>query len=358
MAMVTAARLGRSPQQQAELACELAEQLLASGSAGDAAVLLLQHAGDAEGAVAALAAGREWREALRVGYATGRADLVDTDVVPSAAQARVRARGRVRVFVWGRGGGVARVCLRVTLRCAAVSGLTCGGSKGSTCPPRRRPAHGTPHSAARKQRTHQCAQAAAGLLSEASEALARIDKYRSRLVGVRQRRLALAAALAAAADGGGDGGGAAGAAAAPGDDDDDFRSEASMVSGFSVYTDATGTAGGASSGSSASSSRAPSTLGGRKAQKKQAHAARKAAKKAGRGGKIRAGSPGEGGCVCVCVCVCVAAACVFGWLRGRGLAAPCVRPSVSGGLCRSAPVCVVNCSVAPAVTCSRTRMHA
>lgn len=51
-------------------------------------MLLLQHLGDVDGAVAALIAAKEWREGLRVAYANGRADLVDTDLVPAAAQVR------------------------------------------------------------------------------------------------------------------------------------------------------------------------------------------------------------------------------------------------------------------------------
>lgn len=84
--MVLAARLQHTPAQQQELARDLSEQLLASGAGGDAAVLLLQHLGDVDGAVAALITAKEWREGLRVAYAHGRPDLVDTDLVPAAAQ--------------------------------------------------------------------------------------------------------------------------------------------------------------------------------------------------------------------------------------------------------------------------------
>lgn len=86
MCMVLAARLQHTPAQQQELARDLSEQLLASGAGGDAAVLLLQHLGDVDGAVAALITAKEWREGLRVAYAHGRPDLVDTDLVPAAAQ--------------------------------------------------------------------------------------------------------------------------------------------------------------------------------------------------------------------------------------------------------------------------------
>lgn len=122
------------------------------------------------------------------------------------------------------------------------------------------------------------------LLSDATEGLERIAKYSSRLTEVRQRRAAMAAAIAAAE--------AAAAGAAPADNDlfaDDLASEApSMISGFSIYTDRTSAgASGAFGSSAASSSRAPSTLGGRKAMRKER---KKAGKK---GGKIRAGAPGE-----------------------------------------------------------------
>lgn len=88
MCMVLAARQGMPQPQQQLLARELAEQLAACGSAGDAAVLLVQYLGDVDGGVAALVAAKEWREALRVAYAAGRADLADTLVVPAAAQVR------------------------------------------------------------------------------------------------------------------------------------------------------------------------------------------------------------------------------------------------------------------------------
>lgn len=86
MCMVLAARLGYSQQQQQLLARELSEQLQASGAGGDAAQLLVQYLQDIDGGVSALVTSKEWREALRVAYAADRSDLVDTIVVPSAAQ--------------------------------------------------------------------------------------------------------------------------------------------------------------------------------------------------------------------------------------------------------------------------------
>jgi len=84
----SAPRLGHSSSQQQQLARDLAEQLAGSGAAADAALLLVQYLGDVDGGVAALVAAREWREAMRVGLAAERADLVDTVVVPAAAQVR------------------------------------------------------------------------------------------------------------------------------------------------------------------------------------------------------------------------------------------------------------------------------
>ena len=99
MSMVLSARLQHSPQQQQVLARELVDQLMASGAAADAAVLLLQHLGDVDGAVAALITAKEWREGARVAYGNGRADLVDTNLVPAAAQVWRGIRGP------GGGGG-------------------------------------------------------------------------------------------------------------------------------------------------------------------------------------------------------------------------------------------------------------
>jgi len=72
-----------------------------------------------------------------------------------------------------------------------------------------------------------------------------------------------------------------------------------MISGFSIYTEATalGTAAGASSSSSAVSSRAPSTVGGRRAQRRENEAAKSGKSWHGRGARaeeVGAGaSPGQ-----------------------------------------------------------------
>ncbi|KAG2431603.1 hypothetical protein HYH02_013296 [Chlamydomonas schloesseri] len=127
------------------------------------------------------------------------------------------------------------------------------------------------------------AEGASALLAEAGEAVEKIRKYGQRLADVRARRLAMAAALAAADE----------EADAAGVDFDAQSDAMSLVSGLSVYTDATHTAppGSAASASASGASRAPSTLGGRRAQgggKK---------KKAG-AGRIRQGSPMEEASLC------------------------------------------------------------
>ncbi|KAG2445393.1 hypothetical protein HXX76_000015 [Chlamydomonas incerta] len=128
------------------------------------------------------------------------------------------------------------------------------------------------------------AEGASSLLAEAGEAVDKIRKYVQRLADVRARRLAMAAALAAADE----------EADAAGVDFDAQSDAMSIVSGLSVYTDATHTAppgSGAASASGTGSSRAPSTLGGRRAQgggkKKKAGASR-----------IRQGSPMEEASLC------------------------------------------------------------
>ncbi|GFR43049.1 hypothetical protein Agub_g4055, partial [Astrephomene gubernaculifera] len=123
------------------------------------------------------------------------------------------------------------------------------------------------------------AEGAEAMLTEARESTERIRKYGQRLVDVRARRLAMAAAVAAADEDG----------AAQGLPDDLQSDVVSLVSGLSVYTDATGAGGAGGAGSQAAasaSSRAPSTVGGRKA-----HRQGKKLQKAGT--RIRAGSPLE-----------------------------------------------------------------
>jgi elongator complex protein 1 len=124
------------------------------------------------------------------------------------------------------------------------------------------------------------AEAAQGILSEATELPARLNKYLTRLRDLRHRREAMRRAIDAGAEawrGGALGGG----------DDDDAASEApslaSGVSGMSAYTDRTT---GAQTATSHARSGVPSTQGGRKPTRKQ-----RRGKKAGAG--LRAGGPTE-----------------------------------------------------------------
>lgn len=73
------------PARVRETAQQLADGLAAMGRPGDAAAVTAAYLGDVDGAVALLAAAREWREALRVAYAHGRGDLVETHLAPAAA---------------------------------------------------------------------------------------------------------------------------------------------------------------------------------------------------------------------------------------------------------------------------------
>lgn len=124
------------------------------------------------------------------------------------------------------------------------------------------------------------AEAAQGVLSEATELPSRLDKYLTRLRDLRTRREAMRRAIDAGAEawrGDRPGGG----------DDDDAASKApslaSGVSGMSAYTDRTA---GARTATSHARSGVPSTQGGRKPTRKQ-----RRGKKAGAG--LRAGGPTE-----------------------------------------------------------------
>ncbi|GIL71049.1 hypothetical protein Vretimale_4117 [Volvox reticuliferus] len=208
MVFVVAAQLEFDEAAVQSLAADVVEELVAGGQAADAAEVLLSYLGDVDNSVRTYTQAREWREAMRVSYAHGRSDLVETVVAPAAADG------------------------------------------------------------------------AAALLADARESEERIRKYTQRLADVRARRLAMAAAVAAAEEDG----------AAQGMADDIQSDVISLVSGLSIYTDATVQGHGgsmAASGSSATaSSRAPSTMGGRKA-----HRQGKKLQKAGT--RIRQGSPLE-----------------------------------------------------------------
>ncbi|EFJ51885.1 hypothetical protein VOLCADRAFT_87528, partial [Volvox carteri f. nagariensis] len=204
MVFVVAGQLEYDEAAVQSLAAEVAEELVAGGQGADAAAVLLSYLGDVDNAVRTYTQAREWREAMRVSYAHGRSDLVETVVMPAAAEG------------------------------------------------------------------------AAALLTDARESTERIRKYAQRLADVRARRLALTAAVTAADEDG----------AAHGLPDDLQSDVVSLVSGLSIYTDATGRPGLTTSGTSSASSRAPSTVGGR-----QAHKQEKKLKKAGN--RIRQGSPME-----------------------------------------------------------------
>jgi len=132
------------------------------------------------------------------------------------------------------------------------------------------------------------AEAAASLLADAHDARDKIAKYLARLREVRRKRLNMDEALRAAAEGEGGMGPSYEEMA-------DAASEtgASILTGMSIYTDTSrmgGPGGSSVSGSgAASSSRAPSTLGGRKAQR----AADKKATAKARKGRVKQGSPEE-----------------------------------------------------------------
>ena len=120
------------------------------------------------------------------------------------------------------------------------------------------------------------AAAASRILESVIEDTARVAKYWARLKELRRKRAAMLAAVVMADE---DAGGAFGQR------DDDVETEAaSMVSGMSMYTDATYTAGGG--GGSRVSTASATTVGGRKASKKRAKNKNKA-------GKIRQGTPDE-----------------------------------------------------------------
>ncbi|GIL52022.1 hypothetical protein Vafri_7984, partial [Volvox africanus] len=206
MVFVVAGQLEYDEAAVQSLAADVVEELVAGGQAADAAEVLLSYLGDVDNSVRTYTQAREWREAMRVSYAHGRSDLVETVVAPAAADG------------------------------------------------------------------------AAALLADARESEDRIRKYLQRLKDVRTRRLAMTAAVAAAEEDG----------AAHGMADDLQSDVVSLVSGLSIYTDATAQGHGGSmvaSGASASS-RAPSTVGGRKA-----HRQGKKLQKAGT--RIRQGSPLE-----------------------------------------------------------------
>ena len=114
MALVLASRLHYSPDAVHQLASDMVEPLQLGGAGADAAVLMVEVLGDVDGGVGALVGAKEWREALRVAGGRGRPDLVDTVVLPAAAQVggrggvgrgELRGGGGVEGGGGGRGGG-------------------------------------------------------------------------------------------------------------------------------------------------------------------------------------------------------------------------------------------------------------
>ena len=74
-----------SQQQIQVLAGELVESLSASSKWAEAAQVASQYLADADSAVTLLSDAHQWREALRIAHLHGRADLLETTVVPAAA---------------------------------------------------------------------------------------------------------------------------------------------------------------------------------------------------------------------------------------------------------------------------------
>ncbi|KAK9915662.1 hypothetical protein WJX75_002381 [Coccomyxa subellipsoidea] len=116
------------------------------------------------------------------------------------------------------------------------------------------------------------ADAAASLLSRALEDRKRSRKYLDRLKELREKRAVMEAALAAREEGDGDGAAA-----------DDMSDVSSVVSGLSAYTQRSAAA---TSAPTSTGSFAPSTVGGRRPQKRQRQKGSKA-------NRIRQGGPGE-----------------------------------------------------------------
>lgn len=89
-ALALAARLGREPDKIQAMAARMAVDLADGQRQAEAAAVILEYLDDVPGAVALLAEAGEWRECVRVAYARGRGDLVDTTIAPAAAAASVR----------------------------------------------------------------------------------------------------------------------------------------------------------------------------------------------------------------------------------------------------------------------------
>jgi len=132
------------------------------------------------------------------------------------------------------------------------------------------------------------AMAASRILQNLTEDCGRIEKYSARLKELREKRAALAAAVDISSSAFEHA--AAAAAAGYATRDEDMQTEAdSMMSGFSIYTDATFTIkpGGSSRvGGNGSSTASVTTVGGRRSSKKKNKGKSKSS-------KVRQGSPEE-----------------------------------------------------------------
>jgi elongator complex protein 1 len=210
-ALGLAARLGREPEKIQAMAARLASDLADLHNYAHAAQILIEYCNDIPGAISSLAEGGEWTECVRVAYARGRPELVESKIAPAAAMAASR------------------------------------------------------------------------ILTNLSEDCGRIEKYSARLKELRQKRVALSAAvqLSGTDFDGGEGGY---------NRDEDMQTEAdSMISGLSIYTDATFTIkpGGSSRvGGNGSSTASVTTVGGRRSSKKKNKGKSKSS-------KVRQGSPEE-----------------------------------------------------------------
>ena len=85
------ARGTHDPAALTDLAATLADTLASSARYADAACVAERYLHDVDRAVEWLAAGGEWRDALRVAADAGRSDLVDTTVAPAVAEAAAAA---------------------------------------------------------------------------------------------------------------------------------------------------------------------------------------------------------------------------------------------------------------------------
>ncbi len=209
-ALGLAARLGREPEKIQAMAARLASDLADLHNYAHSAQILLEYCNDVSGAVDALAEGGEWTECLRVAYARGRPELVESKIAPAAARAASR------------------------------------------------------------------------ILSSLTEDRGRVEKYSARLKELKSKRQALAAAVQLSSSEYHDGDGY-------NNRDEDMQTEAdSMISGLSIYTDATFTIrpGGSNRVGGGSSSASVTTVGGRRSSKKKNKGKSKSS-------KVRQGSPEE-----------------------------------------------------------------